>query len=1087
VSGLKAHRFFSLVEAEMPRHNYPAELEQLQVDLEALRYYRRRRLINISPEQYKQRVKRLTDRIAFVEDKIAEDAEREKERERKEKAKEEREKQKKQRERFKRLKQIKKADETRKTQFFSDLKKRFEEDDEIRIEMNNRFVSDIDIINFVIRQPGRWVVRVGQTYYTLNDKTKVRLNQFINRQLITTSETTKSDEEVMSNIEVVEYIIVRRLPETHTYEIQDGAFFPYYHNTHYDFSRYGIYRNGDEADYEDNCLIYAFRMAEVEEKKLNELKLKIKNRNVPLKEFPAIAKILQAKLVVSYIDDKNKSRHTYGKEFETTYNLGLVEKHFFLIEPTEYTSYCINHYDEVKNKSNSNLIYNARGQPDASRCVNSYDLVKTLVANKDKLLTEISIDDGLIATTQFYDKARFELKNLEYDLSGCVKPVEYKEAEDKIGFSNVFFDFETYVKDGVHIPYLCRTYDGVNSNVYYGSDCGLQMLKDIRKHTRLIAHNATYDLRFLIQYLRGIEEISRGTRMISCSASFGKYLIQVKDSFHLISSALSKFPDMFQLPNIVKEVMPYDLYNEDTVKQRWLPIETALKLVAAEDHAQFLKNIDEWNLKRDDKYDILRYSSKYCEIDCKLLYQGYTTFRKWILELLSLDIDNILTTASLADRYFIKQGCYEGVNALGGVPQMFIQGTVVGGRTMVSENKKIAVSGRINDFDAVSLYPSAMYRMDGFLKGVPKVIENNSYDWLKQQDGYFVDILIRGVGKKRKFPLMSSKNEEGVRVFTNDMVGKTMRVDKYALEDLIAFQQIQFDVLRGYYFNEGFNTKINEVIKYLFDERARLKKLGNPAEQVYKLLMNSGYGKSIMKPIENEAQFFDNEDEFNVFLSRNYNWVRDYTYFGNKIRVNKIKTLDEHYNRAQVGSCILSMSKRIMNEVMCLAEDLGLDIFYQDTDSIHITDEDIPKLSSAFSSKYGKELIGKKLGQFHSDFDLKGCEEVYARRSIFLGKKSYIDELVGKNAEGKEVVGFHIRMKGIPNKVLLYHAKKLGYASPFEMYEDLNAGKPITFDLTNDGTKANFKFNKDYTINTLDNFSRTVRFNTSLYNQVVCF
>ena len=35
------------------------------------------------------------------------------------------------------------------------------------------------------------------------------------------------------------------------------------------------------------------------------------------------------------------------------------------------------------------------------------------------------------------------------------------------------------------------------------------------------------------------------------------------------------------------------------------------------------------------------------------------------------------------------------------------------------------------------------------------------------------------------------------------------------------------------------------------------------------------------------------------------------------------------------------MSKRIMNEVMCLAEDLGLNIYYQDTDSMHINYEEV--------------------------------------------------------------------------------------------------------------------------------------------------
>ena len=37
-----------------------------------------------------------------------------------------------------------------------------------------------------------------------------------------------------------------------------------------------------------------------------------------------------------------------------------------------------------------------------------------------------------------------------------------------------------------------------------------------------------------------------------------------------------------------------------------------------------------------------------------------------------------------------------------------------------------------------------------------------------------------------------------------------------------------------------------------------------------------------------------------------------------------------------IGALILSMSKRIMNEVMCLAEDIGIDIYITDTDSMHL-------------------------------------------------------------------------------------------------------------------------------------------------------
>ena len=44
-----------------------------------------------------------------------------------------------------------------------------------------------------------------------------------------------------------------------------------------------------------------------------------------------------------------------------------------------------------------------------------------------------------------------------------------------------------------------------------------------------------------------------------------------------------------------------------------------------------------------------------------------------------------------------------------------------------------------------------------------------------------------------------------------------------------------------------------------------------------------------------------------------------------------------------------------MNEVMCTAEDLGIRIFYQDTDSMHIEMDKLKILAAEFKSRYGRE------------------------------------------------------------------------------------------------------------------------------------
>ena len=102
-----------------------------------------------------------------------------------------------------------------------------------------------------------------------------------------------------------------------------------------------------------------------------------------------------------------------------------------------------------------------------------------------------------------------------------------------------------------------------------------------------------------------------------------------------------------------------------------------------------------------------------------------------------------------------------------------------------------------------------------------------------------------------------------------------------------------------------------------------------------------------------------------------------------KYRVKIHKSINKHFNYASCGVEILSMSKRIMNEVMCLAEDKGLKISYQDTDSLHIDYEHVEILKKEFTDKYGREIEGKYLGEFHVDFDLHDEDDNECKRHDF--------------------------------------------------------------------------------------------------------
>ena len=86
---------------------------------------------------------------------------------------------------------------------------------------------------------------------------------------------------------------------------------------------------------------------------------------------------------------------------------------------------------------------------------------------------------------------------------------------------------------------------------------------------------------------------------------------------------------------------------------------------------------------------------------------------------------------SLASDFMLKSGWYDNVFQISGVLQQYITRAVVGGRCMTANNKMYHVKQNISYSDACSLYPSAMYQMEGFLEGLPKLLTNLSHEFLK--------------------------------------------------------------------------------------------------------------------------------------------------------------------------------------------------------------------------------------------------------------------------------------------------------------------------------------------------------------------
>ena len=118
-------------------------------------------------------------------------------------------------------------------------------------------------------------------------------------------------------------------------------------------------------------------------------------------------------------------------------------------------------------------------------------------------------------------------------------------------------------------------------------------------------------------------------------------------------------------------------------------------------------------------------------MDCKASMDGYEVFRQWMLEHTESDVYNYITIQPMASPFMLKPGCYDNVYQVPGAIQQFISRCVVGGRVMTN-SKQYHVKKKTADFDACSLYPSAMHFMDGLLEDKPKAFCDKSYDFLKR-------------------------------------------------------------------------------------------------------------------------------------------------------------------------------------------------------------------------------------------------------------------------------------------------------------------------------------------------------------------
>jgi len=861
----------------------------------------------------------------------------------------------------------------------------------------------------------------------------------------------------------------------------DGFYFKYYNLTQFDLSKYQIYtkqqtkdlRELNDEDMNEHCLYLAFKNSNIlTEEQLFILKTMLVEGNCPKSRLTLISKKLNIQITLTeYLLISGKISLKYiNKGDRKNISIALFKDHYFINDIINVHLFGARNWNKIEHNKhprfNEILSYKTRYTYEKEYNQKALTVIKELFDNKG--FEEFKFEDHY-KDINFEMTYKQDIKLIDRDFFYNLDHTPYyREQKPANNYENIYFaDFETTTQDlhKAHTVAWCHFIDK-NIKSAKGNHCVETFLENLKNKSIVYFHNLKYDWQQIFGNVYIIKATEKDNQLYKMTVKYFDKTITFKDSYKMISSPLRDFSEMFKL-EITKDIMPYDLYTQDNINNFDESIDLALQYIKDKDKEDFIKNIDENNFRTsNNRFRHMEYSLFYCKKDVELLTKGFIMFRDLTFESLKLNVFDYLSISSLADDYLINQDCYQDVWPLKGTVRTFVQQTVIGGKVCSKDNKKWHLKENVQDFDAVALYPSSMSMIEGFPKGLPKKINCFNWDVIKNCSYYCLEIVIT---KQKEInygiPIMTYvESDSKKRIWTNNLIGKQIIVDKTTLEDYIKYYSIEFTIIQGVYWNDGFNNNINETMEFLFQQRKKYKEEKNPIQIVYKLLMNSAYGKTILKESKESITYIYNIDKkpnaIEDFVRKNYNLIK----YEEEVPHQKLKCMKyymyknkfDHKNYCHLGTYVLSMSKRIMNQVNEIAHENNVEIYYVDTDSMHIKENQIELLSSKFKEKHSKELIGKDMGQFHCDFNSNVIKsDIKAIETIILGPKAYYDLLEGKDENGNLVNDNHIRLKGVDHNTIK-ETSKIKNKSIRDLYIDLYNGETIEFDLVLGGVKMQY-------------------------------
>ena len=545
----------------------------------------------------------------------------------------------------------------------------------------------------------------------------------------------------------------------------------------------------------------------------------------------------------------------------------------------------------------------------------------------------------------------------------------------KLNTNIVTFDIETYIKDGQFIPFACGWYDGKSMSIYYLTDYNspyemlleaLTDMLDFNPNAKVYIHNfINFDYIFLIKVLfenfkvKPYFKDNKVLNLIYQHKSGDKIKIELLDSYLILPSSLRTLSLKYKV-NDKKGFFPYNFVNENNLNYIGVTPDISLFCdITDEDYQGLISN--NWNLRNE--------LIKYLELDLKALYQVMVIFSRDIFHVEKIDITKLTTNSAISFKIFRTNYLDETkLPIIKGNTHNEIRNAYYGGVVEVYKNEGFD----LKYYDINSLYPFAM------LNDMPTgdMLFSTDPNLSNYFGIVFVEVDTSNLNSKYlNYPLLPHKIEG--RLY--NPLGKW--TGWYFSEEVKLACSFGYNikVLYGYKLDKSSNVFNSFVNKY-FDIKAGISDI-NMDRTTAKLLLNSLCGRLGMKPYQDIIQIVNSlaaEDilsKYNIKEQYNLTDNLEFIRYENKpiFGFEELYGKDEYIdfmldcdsknisvNQSLPSAiAITAYARMYMFKIIYRLIDLGIEIFYIDTDSMTVN-KPIPE-----------DLIGNKLGLFKLEHEIK--------------------------------------------------------------------------------------------------------------------